>query len=305
MQHMRYTHFIFFALIFFSSCTEKETIYVNQHEDVVFEDNIAPPYDEVTKVEIQAYINKLYIDLLGREPDLSELESTTAMLKENELSESARTTVVTDLITQNDYYSRLWEVYRRAYLNGVSEAQIQDQVYALQLFYDDISLNTDPTSIALAGLVLLELEKMDLLVAAEEDYRNGNIAIDEFMHRIAFNAIYDEINMGAENMVLSCFENFLKRQPTEAELIAGVTMVDENLSAQLLLQDGRDKNDFVSIVTSTPEFYQGLVFDAYQQLLVRNPTSQEMTDATEKLLEDKDYQSLQLSISITDEYAGF
>ncbi|MFK7806536.1 MAG: hypothetical protein AB8F74_01925 [Saprospiraceae bacterium] len=302
---MRNTLFILLGLVAFFSCTEKETVYVNQHEDIVFEDNVAPPYDEVTKVQIQSYVNKLYIDLLGREPSLDELETTATMLKDNQLNESARISVVTDLITQDDYYSRLWEVYRRAYLNGVSAAQIESEVFALEFFYDDISQNTDPTSIALAGLILLELEKLDLLINAEEDYRKGDIMIDEFMHRIAFNGIYDEINMGAENMVLACFENFLKRQPTEAELIAGVTMVDENVSAQLLLQDGRDKNDFVTIITSTPEFYQGLVFDIYQQLLVRSPTSLEMTEATEQLLQNKDYQALQTEVAITDEYAGF
>lgn len=302
---MRYCLLFLCCFCCLSSCTEKETIYVNDHENVIEDGNVAPPYDEITKVQIQSYVNKLYIDLLGREPDLVELENTSTLLKNNNLEEATRIQVVNNLIDSPAYYDRFWETYRRAYLNGVSDAQIADQVFALEFAYDDISQNTDAYSIALAGLILLELEKLDLLIAAKGAYANGTIEINELMHRLAFNGIYDEINMGAENMVLACFENFLKRQPTTAELVAGVTMVDEGQSASLLLQDGNDKNDFVSIVTSTPEFYQGLVYDVFQQLLVRQPTSSEMTKGTEQLLGNSDFQAIQLQVAISDEYAGF
>jgi hypothetical protein len=287
------------------ACTKKETIYLNDHDNVIEEGNVAPPYAGITIVQIQNYINKLYIDLLGREPNLQELEDAANFLKSSELTMEARSTVVNELLEQPAYYNRLWEIYRRDYLNGVTDEDINDQLGAFQFFYNDISQNTDPQSQAFASLILLEIEKLNLLVAAREDYANGNMGINDLMHRIAFNAIYDEINMGAENMVLSCFENFLKRKPTEAELVAGVTMVDSNQGATLLLQDGNNKFDFVTIITATPEFYQGLTFDAYQQLLVREPTSAEMTAGTESLLTNKNFQLLQLEVAISDEYAGF
>jgi hypothetical protein len=302
---MRHILLFTFLICGLSSCTTKETIYVNEQEQVVIDGNEAPPYSEITTVQIQSYVNKLYIDLLGREPDLAELEGRSATLKAAGLTTEARSTLVSDLINQPAYYARFWEIYRRAYLNGVSDNLIQQQRGAFQFAYDDLSQNTDPNSIAYASFILLELEKIDLLLSANEDYENGTIAINEFMARIAFNNICDEINMGAENMVLACFENFLKRQPTIAELTAGVEMVDANQSAQLLLQDGNDKNDFVNIITSNPEFYQGLVFDIYQQLLVREPTSTEMVNATENLLQNKNYQAIQQTLTTTDEYAGF
>ncbi len=300
-------HILLFAFLIcgLNSCTTKETIYVNEEEQVIIDGNEAPPYSEITIVQIQNYVNKLYIDLLGREPDLAELENRSNTLKSDGLSQESRSTLVSDLMNQSAYYKRFWEIYRRAYLNGVSDDLIQDEIYALQFTYDNISQNTDPTSIALSSFLLLELDKLNLLLSANEDYENGAITINEFMARVAFNSIYDELNMGAENMVLACFENFLKRQPTIAELTAGVEMVDANQSAQLLLQDGNDKNDFVNIITSNPEFYQGLVIDIYQQLLAREPTSTEMTNGTETLLQNKNYQSIQQTLATTDEYAGF
>jgi hypothetical protein len=49
--------------------------------------------------------------------------------------------------------------------------------------------------------------------------------------------------------------------------------------AQVFFQDGNNQNDFINIIMNTAEFYQGLSIDIYNQLLVRQPDSQEMVDA--------------------------
>jgi len=109
------------------------------------------------------------------------------------------------------------------------------------------------------------------------NYQNGEITINEFMSRITRNQFYEEVNMGAENYVLSCFFFFL-RTPTNAQLIVSVNMVSGN-PAQVFFQDGNNQNDFINIIMNTAEFYQGLSIDIYNQLLVRQPDSQEMVDA--------------------------
>lgn len=55
-------------------------------------------------------------------------------------------------------------------------------------------------------------------------------------------------------------------------------MVSGN-SAQVFFQDGNNQNGFINIIMNTAEFYQGLSIDIYNQLLVRQPDSQEMVDA--------------------------
>ncbi len=301
---MRFLLPIAFTIVLCCSCTEKETVYVNNHENVLVDGNMVPPYSEVTTVQIQNYINKLYIDLLAREPDFIELDNTTTFLKNNDLSPSARTQLVNNLLERDEYFDRLWEVYRRAYLNGATNQEIEVRLFLFTQEYEIVVQNPEPFAQALAAAYLLEIEKLELLLAAPEAYADGTITIDEYLQRIAYNNIYDQINMGAENMVLSCFENFLKRLPTEAERNAGVRMINGE-SSQLLLQDGNDKLEFVQIVTSTPEFYEGLSRDVYQQLLLRDPTSEEMSTITAQLTNDKDFEGIQLQIAISDEYAGF
>ena len=63
--------------------------------------------------------------------------------------------------------------------------------------------------------------------------------------------------------------------------------------------------DFINIMTSVDEFYQGLVIDIYNQLLARLPNSQEMGDGTIELSTTLNYQMLQRKVMKTDEYAGF
>ena len=110
--------------------------------------------------------------------------------------------------------------------------------------------------------------------------------------------------MGSENFVISCFENFYKRYPTVGELENGVAMVDGQTS-RLLLKEGKNKVDFLDILISNSEFFQGRVLDAFRSLLLRDPISQELSEVTEKFITTDDYKNVQKDIAKTDEYAGF
>ena len=56
--------------------------------------------------------------------------------------------------------------------------------------------------------------------------------------------IYDEINMGTENFVVSIFQNFFHRYPTAAELYSASNMVDGNQST-IFNTNGSSKKDFI------------------------------------------------------------
>ena len=287
--------------LFFTACTEKETINQIDHTNVIIDDNTAPPYNEVTTVQIQNYINKMYIDLIGREPLQQELEDDTNLLKNNNLSLESRIQVLNQLMSDPLYFNRFFDVYSAAYLTGVGEQEILGQLYLYELQKEQAE---QVGNYALAQYLQIEIDKLNSLLNSKTDYENNEITINEFMQRLSSNYFYDEINMGSENFVLSCFENFLKRFPTESERIAGITMVD-GFSSQLLLHDGSTKKDFVEIITTNPGFYEGLTIDIYQQLLARNPDSEEMNDATLLLSEDPDYQAIQQIVMVSAEYVGF
>ena len=291
--------FAFLLLLF--SCTQKETIYEIKHENVVIDQNEPPPFEGVTTLQLQSYVNKLYIDLIGREPLPDELDDATDQLRNAEVAEDAMNDLALALQQSDEYYQRFYEIYSGRLLEGVTLSTIQEQLLVLDFFYQDALQNGD---ILTAQLLAAEIDKLQDLYDAQADYRSGLIDIREFMSRLVYNSLYDEINMGSENFVLSCFENFFKRYPTVAERQAGVTMVD-GFPAQLLLADGNSKTDFIDILTNDPEFLQGLAIDIYQQLLARLPDSQEMGEAVLLLSEDADYQALQRQVTATAEYAGF
>ncbi len=293
---MRNIIYLTILMVFIFSC-KKDTVI----ENIIIEDNTAPPYNEVTTVQIRNYVNKIYIDLLGREPLMSELTSSTSDLKSNSLSDTSREQLLSDLMSTDEYYKRFYEIYQTSYLPGVTNDELDFTILIYESERDQAIQNGNN---ALVQLYNFELDLMYALRDARVDYQNGGITINEFMTRMTLNQFYEEINMGAENYVLSCFENFLKRTPTDAQLFASVEMVSGN-PAQVFFQDGNNQNDFINIIMNTAEFYQGLSIDIYNQLLVRQPDSQEMVDAIFIFDETQDYQSVQRLVMKSDEYAGF
>lgn len=293
---MRNIFYLMLMMIFIFSC-KKETIIQN----VIIEDNTAPPYDEVTTVQIQNYVNKIYIDLLGREPLEVELSAATSALKSSRLDDASRVQLLTNLMSTEEYYKRFYEIYQTSYLPGVTSDELDLTIYIFEVERDQAIQDGNN---GLAQLYNAELVLMYALRNARVDYQNGDITINELMFIITRNRFYDEVNMGAENFVLSCFENFLKRTPTDAELNASVNMVNGN-PALVFLQDGANKVDFINILMGTAEFYQGLAIDIYNQLLVREPSSQEMVNAIFILDDTQDYQVVQRLVMKSDEYAGF
>lgn len=293
---MRNLLHIFVMMLFIASC-QKDSIV----ENVIIEDNPTPHYDEVTTVQIQNYVNKIYIDLLGREPLESELTAATTDLKSNALSDASRDLLLAGLMNLDEYYNRFYEIYQVAYLPGVTKDELDLRIYLFEVERDNAIVAGND---ALLQFINAELALMYNLRNSKKDYQNGDITINEFMAILCNNSFYEEINMGAENFALACFENFLKRNPTDAELTASVEMVSGG-SSQIFFQDGNNKIDFINIITNIPEMYQGLAIDIYNQLLVRLPDSQEMGEAILMLDVDQDYQAVQRKVMKSDEYAGF
>lgn len=290
--------FIFFSCCFYS-CVDKETVYQDDHIIEVIEDNNPPPYSGVTTVELNNYVNKTYIDLIGREPSESELSTTTDMLRQANISDASVEQFLDALLVSDAYYVRFNDIYFGSMLNSTDDISI---FYMIEFFNNQLTSLTDPLEIQ---YVEVQRDKLIALQNAKDDYQNNLININEYMSRIVYNFFYDEINMGTENFVLACFENFFKRLPTEIELENSKTMVN-GFPSQLLLLDGATKERFIEIMTTNDEFYQGLGIDVYIQLLARNPDSPEMGEAMNNLNQGIwTYQDLQKEIIKSEEYRGF
>ena len=186
-------------------------------------------------------------------------------------------------------------------LDGITEQDINNAIASFNILYNNAITagNAQLAQYYQSGQI-----KLTALEQTINDYSIGLISIDQFFARLIDNPFFDNINMGSENFAIGCFEGLFNRLPTEAELNASIEMVN-GFSAQLLLKDGNGKDDFIEIVTTVPEFYQGLTVDIYNQLLARNPDSEEMSEGTILLSSTGDYTTVQKIVLVSDEYAGF
>lgn len=276
-------------------------------------DNDAPYYSEVSDLLIENYINRVYIDQIGREPFDSEMNSERETLKAADLSSEARETMILKLQSNTDfiegdisykhaYYNRLYEQCKARFMEAASNAEIQEVMGPIAGGILPDSLNGNWEGIYSRRQ---QLAKLQAVLDSEEDYFNGSIEIKDMCGAMINNAVYDEINMNTFNFVNASFDNLFFRYPSQAEFYAGFNMIEYNQPATILGQPGQNKDEYVEILTNSREFYEGLIVWSYQILLAREPSTAETNELMIDLFQDHDLRKVQRAIMVTDEYAHF
>jgi hypothetical protein len=299
----RYSFFICMAFIFLG-CTKKETIEVHENRTIsgnTVADSIVEDYSTITTNQVRVYINKLYIDLTGGEPSEALLEEKVQLFESDSLSFAIRDQLIDELSNDANFYSNVFTINANLMLGGSNKLAISEFIQLYEDIANNYYLSGDTVS---AEYVLTEIPKLDSLLMADSLYSVGIFNLNRFFRCLAYNAIYDEVNMGSENFVVACFQNYFGRFPTNQELAQGVLMVDGGAS-HIFLQAGESKPDFLDIMVNDPEFYQGIVIQSFTTFLTRTPTSEEVNDLSIPLYNTGNLQALYKSIMRTDEYAGF
>lgn len=281
--------FVFCLCILVSSC-KKDT-------EIIIGDNAPPPDGTISNVTKENYVNKSYISILGRKPTASELSSGISILNQNNLSLANRNQVLDAIFAKPGYTQRLYDLSLAYLLNNVDTATI---TLDINLF---AYLLTQPQYSSQWAQIQIEKTKLELLKASVADLNSGTISIIGMHKRCINNYLYDQINMGTENFVLSMFQNFLYRYPSEEELAQGKQIVD-GFEGVLFLQTGTVKDDFISIFFNSNNYFEGQVRDLYLKYLFREPTSVEMSAKASTYKNSLNYKTLQKEILSTDEYAG-
>src|SRR5574343_430186 len=70
-----------------------------KEENVTFTNNTIPDYDEVPSIIIENYVNRVFIDLIGREPTYLEMTAEASALKSANMSVASRTALVNKIMT--------------------------------------------------------------------------------------------------------------------------------------------------------------------------------------------------------------
>jgi hypothetical protein len=278
-----------FALALVFSCSKEPTELIPN--------NVAPPDYTVDRVIKENYINKLYISMLGREPNTDEFNSARDLLGD-EVTQESREILVENVQAKEEYYDNMFNIIRQDLINGVDTNQIREDY--INGFEEALENSDDPFEIQEIeeGLV-----KLYLLYNSTDDLKANTATITEIQVRCVNNFIYDEINMGSFNYVVSIYQNFLHRYPTEYEIENGVKMLDDE-QAVCFGGNGNSKSDFNTLFFNHDGYYEGQVINIYNRILFRNPSSSESYELTTLFKSNKDYKELQKRILITDEYLG-
>lgn len=286
---MRVYLLIFFTGLLFASCTKTELETVT--------DNVAPPDRTIENVTIENYVTRSYILALGREPSSSEFSNATSLLISAGLDSTSRAQFLVSVFSNSAY---LPQVYAQNKIDLLNNADTADFTAWINIFG---FLLSDSSNVALFPYLEYEIARLVKLQSAFDDFISGSIDLAELQRRMCSNNIYDEINMGSANFVISSFQHLLNRNPTIAEQNSGVSMVDGS-NAVLFLEAGSSKEDYLNIITGTNNYYEAQVVFLYQKYLNRAPTNQEMSAGTLKYSSTNDYTIVQKDILSTNEFIG-
>lgn len=266
-------------------------------EDVKITGNVPPPDHTIDSSTINIYVNKAYINLLGREPVESEKGAALAILRQNNFSVGDRKQFVATLFSRQEYIRNLYNVANNEYLRNLDSLEIEQQIFVFN------NLLGQPQYAPFFDALHFELNRLDTLKRTLSNMYAGAMDYRAMLSRMTNNYFYDQINMGSENFVVSTYQNFLFRYPSDGELLAGKTMVDGNTST-VFFKQGKSRYDYINIFFETDDYYEGQVRFIFKKYLFREPSSAEIYLYANLYKNSNDYKQLQKEFFSLDEYAG-
>lgn len=276
-------------------------------------DNQVPYYDGIPTVLVENYVNRLFIDLIGREPVDSEMVEAVQFLRAGNLAMEARDSLVRRLMFNPEpaagdssyqyfYFQRFYELMKIRLIEGASDAYISSEIGIIYSGYIVDSLNGDTAAMARKRV---EMDKFQRILDSQLQLRYGEITIDSVCQRLINNNIYDFINMNSFNFINATFDNLFYRYPTTSEFDRAYAMVDAETPASLFGLIGTNKTEYINILIKQRELYEGIIIWCYQTLMAREPNTSEVYTLLQPFVSTRNVQDVQRKILITDEYANF
>lgn len=302
---MRVATICFAVVLLIFSCKKVENRTVDG--------NVPPKYHSIPTIIVENYVNRLYIDLLGREATDSERIEKTVFLKKNTLSIAAREIIIKQLQSdtvyrigdssyKHAYYQRIYDLSKARFLEGASDDEIGQSIGILEFSITVARLEGDSITVYAAKA---EQDKYRDILKSKRLYRLGKIGYAEMCMVMMNNAIYDQINMNSFNFVIASFDDLYGRNPTDAEFKKAYDIIDKNIPQELFGKWAANKNEYCELLTLAAEFYESQIRWSYYQLLQREATTQEVINLYSNFAATKNLQKVQLEILKTDEYAQF
>jgi hypothetical protein len=293
------------VLFIFGSCTKKE--------EIIKSNNTPLDVHRVSTIKIKNYVNRTFIDIIGRNPTTEEMDSIVKNLEENNLSRESRVEFITriqsdtifrigDSSYQKVYYQRVYDMVKSKMIEGADDTEFYRTIGNAKFAVKVARLNGDSVRVYRSLNTIIRAQNV---VDSKLAYRYGTIKINEMFARMANNGVYDVINMNTFNFVNASFDDMFYRFPTQEEFLVAFDIVQNNEIGFLFNGYATNKSEYCTLLSVSDEFYVGLINWTYNNLLSRNPSAQEVNNLFAKLRDNDDFQWLQYTIASSDEYANF
>ena len=263
-------------------------------------DNIVPvdnlPADStITQIELENYINKTHIALLNRKPTQAELTQSLQQLDIDRYNRSIRDTYVLGIQDLDRSKWAIWQFLSDRILDGIDTTQVRESADIFQYRVDNSGTQNEK------DYWQWLLDRTNNNLVALEGWYNQDSTYNSLVGWMVRMPIYDEINMGTENFVVSIYQHFYHRYPTDHELTQASKMVDRQWGL-LYGVNGNSKADFLNIFLNQGEFQQGLIINAFESYLNRIPTTIESDKHHHHLNNGWDYLKLQRYLLTSSEF---
>jgi len=278
-----------------------------QPDPIHFDDNPIPHYDGVPTVIVDAYLTRVFIDLIGREPLTEELTTERAALREGNLLLDSRLELVDRLMGADTsylpfYQRKLSNDLSGRFLDGASWESMEGEVEFLRGLAAQDSLQGN-----LSGYVYHTdlAERMQAALDGVEAWGNAEIAWREVCKRYCYNTFYDDLNMNSFNFIHATFDDLFGRNPTEAEFEQAYAAVEYSSPAVLMGSSILNKEEFLMALVQDSEFDEGAIRWWGEHLLIRPITTAEVSAWRTLVGPSVNIQALQRILITSDEYADF
>ena len=282
-------------LVLLDSC-KKENVYPN---------NPIPPNAEVSTLTVEQYVNRCFIDVLGRAATETELSGFVGLLESDNFSVETRRAFIqelqSDTLYQADYLNKVYVDMKARYLDGLNNDEIQQEAN----FWFSQAQQAFTLGDALAyELTLLEYQKIMGIRNMAVNWESNPLDYAVSAKAMMFNSIYDDLNMGVFNFIHAAFDQNFYRYPTDQEYEQLYAAVEYSGPGMLFQQNVSSKSEMLDVLVESTEFKEGLVRWFYRTYYIREPDTNELVSGIAYWSASNDFNAFLQQILSNDEYAG-
>lgn len=235
-----------------------------------------------SEAEVQRYVRRAYLDLSGRPPAETDLQTATTRLRDAGNTAAARATFADELIAHDDY-AKVWVEELE---NGIFGGNTLDAQYAFvcaiirgQDRSCDSCVQADSCKCACSILPTLDAERTDLMKATADF--EAKMATSDIERRYAAATGYFLLSGTPEGRVSALFDDFLSRPAEPDELENGRAMIFGAIfpgapAGLMFHRHGSNYTDLIDIVFDSEVYRESMVRRVFGRYLAREPSSLEL-----------------------------